>query len=171
LVNGERSAPIGPEVKIERGVWHELTIDCQGNRIRCLFNGQELIPPLNDNSFSSGKIGFWTKSDSVAYFVDAKLVYAARIAWSRLWSAISCKVRRLVGLKIFMESANKMTAKIVASSNAEELGQLADSATRNVISSDAIYFGKEKRTAIVTMPLHDLKRRDGRRRPDCDAIV
>jgi hypothetical protein len=52
--------------------------DCKGNRIRCLLNGKELIPPLTDNSFSAGKIGFWTKSDSIAYFVDTKLTYVPR---------------------------------------------------------------------------------------------
>ncbi|MCI0535590.1 MAG: DUF1080 domain-containing protein [Verrucomicrobiales bacterium] len=156
LVNGERSAPIGPEVKIERGVWHDLTIDCKGNRIRCLLNGQELIPPLNDNSFSSGKIGFWTKSDSVAHFVDTKLTYTPRESLAQtLVRDFMQKYPRLVGLKIFMKSPQKMQTVLVASSNASDLGQPADSAARNVIASDAVYYGKEKQTATVTMPLHD----------------
>lgn len=156
LVNGVRSAPIGPDVEIARGIWHELMIDCKGNRIRCLLNGQELIPPLTDNSFSAGKIGFWTKSDSVAYFVDTKVTYTPRESLAqKLVRDFMQKYPRLVGLKIFGETDNKANTKIIASSIAAELGHPGDSAARNVIASDVVYFGKEKQTAIVTMPLHD----------------
>jgi hypothetical protein len=62
-------------VPIPSGTWQQLTIECKGNQIRCLLNGQELIS-LSDkaNAFTSGKIGFWTKSDSVSYFGDTSIV-------------------------------------------------------------------------------------------------
>ena len=117
LVNGERSAPIGPEVAIASGIWHELAIECKGNRIRCLLNGKELIPPLSDNSFSAGKFGFWTKSDSVAYFVDTKLIYTPRESLAQtLVRDFMQKYPRLVGLKILRETDNKLDTKIIASS-------------------------------------------------------
>jgi hypothetical protein len=156
LVNGERSAPIGPEVPIASGIWHELAIECKGNRIRCLLNGKELIPPLSDNSFSAGKFGFWTKSDSVAYFVDTKLIYTPRESLAQtLVRDFMQKYPGLIGLKILRETDNKLDTKIIASSTLSELGQPGDSAARSVISSNAVYFGKEKQTAIVTLPLHD----------------
>src|SRR5688500_4044103 len=68
VVAGQRSAPIGPEMEISAGVWHELSIACQGNQINCFLNGKLAIPTLTDNSFTSGRVGFWTKSDSVSYF-------------------------------------------------------------------------------------------------------
>jgi hypothetical protein len=73
VVNGERSKPIGPNVEIPKGIWHELTVEGKGNQIRCLLNGKELIPTLTDNSFSAGKIGFWTKSDSVSHRYEGDL--------------------------------------------------------------------------------------------------
>jgi len=156
LVNGERSAPIGPEVEIQLGRWHELTIDCKGNRIRCLLNGQELIPPLNDNSFNAGKIGFWTKSDSVAYFVDTKLSYTPRESLAEiLVHDFMQKYPRLIGLKIFRTTENNASTKIIASSQASELGEPGDSAARNVILNDTVYFGRATESMIVTMPLHD----------------
>jgi len=156
LVDGQRSAPIGPEVTIPRGVWQELTVECKGNRIRCLLNGQELIPPLNDNSFSVGKVGFWTKSDSVAYFVDTRIVYTPRETLAQTLVRDSMqKYPRLIGLKILSGSETNVQTRIIASSNASEIGQPGDKWARSVIEKNAIYFGKEKRTAIVTMPLHD----------------
>jgi hypothetical protein len=44
VVNGERSAPIGPEVSVPNNVWHQLQIECTGNKIRCLLDEKEIIP-------------------------------------------------------------------------------------------------------------------------------
>ena len=43
VLNGERGPLVGPEVPIPSGVWHELTVECKGNAIRCLLDGKELI--------------------------------------------------------------------------------------------------------------------------------
>jgi hypothetical protein len=34
ILNGERIGPIGNKVPIEKGVWHEMTIECKGTRVR-----------------------------------------------------------------------------------------------------------------------------------------
>src|SRR5262245_41430008 len=78
VINGQRGSIIGPEIEIPSGVWHELGIECKGNSIHCLLNGKEAMPPLTDSSFIRGKIGFWTKSDSVSYFSDTRIVYTPR---------------------------------------------------------------------------------------------
>src|ERR1051325_7209800 len=44
VVNGERSLPLGRDVPIPSGIWHELSVESKGNQIRCLLNGMELIP-------------------------------------------------------------------------------------------------------------------------------
>src|ERR1051325_11230233 len=73
VVNGVRGVPVGPEVPVPSGVWHEMTVECKDNQIRALLNGKELIN-LTDkvDPLKNGKIGFWTKSDSVSYFADTK---------------------------------------------------------------------------------------------------
>src|SRR5439155_14434291 len=79
VINGERAPPISKEIAIPKKVWLELTIECNGNEIRCLLNGEQLVPTIKtDNSFLEGKVGFWTKSDSVSYFADTKIVYTPR---------------------------------------------------------------------------------------------
>ena len=74
-LNGQRLATVGPTVEITKDVWHDLKIDCKGNRITCLLDGKDLIPPLTDNTFVAGKIGFWTKSDSVSCFGETKITF------------------------------------------------------------------------------------------------
>jgi hypothetical protein len=78
VVNGQRGTIIGPEAPIPVGEWHELKVVCKGSKIDCLLNGEQLIPTLTDTSFIQGSVGFWTKSDSVSYFHDARVTYTPR---------------------------------------------------------------------------------------------
>ena len=76
VLNGQRGPLVGPEVAVAPQVWHEMTVECQGSRIRCRLDGKESISVEDKvNALTSGKIGFWTKSDSVTYFTDTKIVY------------------------------------------------------------------------------------------------
>src|SRR5262249_7882546 len=116
VINGERGTVIGPETPIASGQWHELTVECKGNQIRCLLDGQELIPTLIDNTFQRGKVGFWTKSDSISYFSDAKVVYTPRQVPAQKFVQEICKrYPRLLGLKIAIPSGDPPTLRVIAS--------------------------------------------------------
>jgi hypothetical protein len=155
IVNGVRSAPIGVKVEIPKGVWHEMTIECRGPRIRSLLNGKETIPWLDDKSFGSGKIGFWTKSDSVSYFVDARLDYRPReiLAQVLVKDAVK-KYPRLLGLKIFA-STNNSPMRTIASMDLREVGQLAPSEVRQVLTQKGFFYHKARESVSVTLPLRD----------------
>ena len=79
MVDGIRSDPIGPQVDIATNVWHSLTVLGQGNQITFWLDDRLVMPPLQDNTFAEGKVGFWTKSDAVSYFCDTKIEYTPRI--------------------------------------------------------------------------------------------
>jgi len=40
---GQRGPPVGPEIAIPTGVWHEMSVRCKGNQITCGLDGKELI--------------------------------------------------------------------------------------------------------------------------------
>jgi len=158
FVNGERSAPIGPEIAIPRGVWHELTIECKGNQIRCLLNGREAMPTITDNSFGFGRLGFWTKSDSVSQFADARVNYVPRetMAMSLVLDALSKKAS-LQGVVIYAAKGAGQEVRVVASHDAKQRGQAGTDVERNVIARDVIYTGEDRprKLMLVTLPLHD----------------
>ena len=156
VVGGVRSAPIGAKVEIPKGVWHEMTIATRGNEIRASLNGRELILPLGDKSFLNGKIGFWTKSDSVSYFADTRVLYTTRLtlAQSLVNDALK-KYPRLLGVKIFAAPDDPAAPRIIASVNPAEVGQPGTQVERDVLSSNRIFYGKEDDAVLVTMPLHD----------------
>ena len=155
VVEGLRRTPIGPEIEIPGGVWHELAIDCKGNQIRCSLNRKELFA-VNNNTFAEGKVGFWTKSDSVSYFGDTKIVYTPRetLAVMLVRQALK-KYPRLLGLKIYGTTSARKELHIVASHDEKELGQPANKVEQDVVARDVVYCGREPRETLVTMPLHD----------------
>jgi hypothetical protein len=51
------------------GQWHKLRISAEGDRLRGWLNEQQLIDH-RDERFKSGRVGLWTKADSITAFDD-----------------------------------------------------------------------------------------------------
>ena len=153
FVNGQRSQPIGPVIPIPLGVWQEMTVECKGNQIRCLLNEQEVIPALTDNSFSAGKIAFWTKSDSVSYFADTRITYKPRVNLAQVTIRdVMKEFPRLIGLKLFStNSANELRA--IASSDEKDLGELSQTTEQKVIATNNPHYVKTKESVSMIMPM------------------
>jgi hypothetical protein len=54
---------------VASGVWHELAVEVRGDHIRVRYDGEWVIDH-QDASFSAGRVGLWTKADSVTCFDD-----------------------------------------------------------------------------------------------------
>jgi hypothetical protein len=156
FVDGVRGPPVGPEVPVAAGVWHELKVECQGNQIRCWLNGEQVLPTLTDNSFDRGKIGFWTKSDSVSYFAGTRLTWTPRepLAQALVRDALR-QYPRLLGLRISLTRPGQVEPQIVGSQDPAEVGQAANKTEGEVLARAEGYYGKERDRAIVTLPLRD----------------
>lgn len=71
---GVRRQIAGTRVKVPSNSWHELRVHVSGNDISCYFDGGSRIQ-ASDNTFKEpGKVGLWTKADSVTYFDDLEVV-------------------------------------------------------------------------------------------------
>ena len=55
------------------GQWHNLRISAEGNRLRGWLNGTQLID-YRDDRFKSGRVGLWTKADSVTAFDEIVII-------------------------------------------------------------------------------------------------
>jgi hypothetical protein len=69
MVNGKRLQFAGANTKVSSGQWHTLRVVAKGDHITCSFDGKQLID-AHDKTYSNGKIGLWTKADSVIAFDD-----------------------------------------------------------------------------------------------------
>ncbi len=157
VLNGDRGPLVGPELPIPAGVWHDLTIECKGSDIRCSLDGKEYISVTDKaNALTSGKIGFWTKSDSLSYFVDTRIVYTpfAPPAQALVRDMLK-RYPRLMGLKIYVPGKEPGATRLVASKTADELGQPGTKTESDVISRGETFYGKEGDVISVIMPLRD----------------
>jgi hypothetical protein len=75
-VNGVRSAldivgrkgGYGVAIPVPANSWNSLRIDFKGTRFRASYNGKQLFE-VEDSTFkNAGKVGLWTKADSVTLF-------------------------------------------------------------------------------------------------------
>lgn len=157
MLNGERGPVIGPSVPVSSGVWHELSVECKGNAIRCLLDGKELITATDKvNPFMSGRIGFWTKSDSVSYFADGRLVYRPHEAPAQaLVRSVLKEYPRLLGLQVYVLGDDRKTPRLLASKNTNEVNRVGGKVERDVIEQGTPYYGKETESVSVVMPLRD----------------
>lgn len=155
VVAGIRSQPIGPSLEVKLNEWYELKLECRGNKIRSWLNGREVIPELTDTSFAVGKIGFWTKSDSLCRFAETRINYTPREPFAATLVRDCLKTNpRLVELKIYANDESG-DPRIIASKDMAEVGGAGGDSERGAIAGGHVYFGKEKDTVSVVQPLRD----------------
>lgn len=68
---GSRSQLKGAGVPVSAGQWHELRIETNDETLRGYLDGTQVVETADD-TFHAGKIGLWTKADSVTCFDDVK---------------------------------------------------------------------------------------------------
>ncbi len=74
VVAGRRRTFAGANLEVTSGVWHELRVECVGNKIICYYDGMKKIEATDDTFKDAGKVGLWTKADSVSYFDDFRVI-------------------------------------------------------------------------------------------------
>ncbi len=156
VVNGARGTLVGPSIPIPSGVWHDLSVTCKGNQFDFTLDGQHPIPTVSDNTFTSGKVGFWTKSDSVSYFADAKIVYKPREnpAQALVRDALAHH-SHLLDLKIFVAGKEGGAPHLVGAKDEPKPGQAGGKVENDVIANGNIYYAKDPGSVSVTMALKD----------------
>lgn len=69
-VNGRRTERKRTNMKVVPNQWHTLRVDFQGSHFTVTFDGKKAID-WDDNTFKdAGKVGVWTKADSITAFDD-----------------------------------------------------------------------------------------------------
>jgi hypothetical protein len=64
-------------VKLERNTWNELKIAVSGTQLQASLNGKHLLDYTLPEAVS-GKVGVWSKTDSVSYFDDYTVTPASK---------------------------------------------------------------------------------------------
>jgi Domain of Unknown Function (DUF1080) len=70
VVRGSRRAFQNKSVKVATNTWHTLRVEAAGNHFVVTYDGQKVLDATDDTFKDSGKVGLWTKADSVIQFDD-----------------------------------------------------------------------------------------------------
>jgi len=58
---------------VASGAWHELRVDARGDHGEVYFDGQRAIDAHDTTRPNAGRVGLWTKANSVTYFDDLRV--------------------------------------------------------------------------------------------------
>src|SRR5436190_18206437 len=75
-IRGKRIEKKRAIIKVASSAWHTLRVDFSGNRFTVTFDGKKAIEWDDDTFKNAGKVGVWTKADSVTEFDD--FTYASK---------------------------------------------------------------------------------------------
>lgn len=68
VVTGRRRQIKGWSGKVTRNAWHTLAIEARGDHLQVFWEGKPIIDARDDTFRDAGKVGVWTKADSVTHF-------------------------------------------------------------------------------------------------------
>ena len=69
-IDGKRVAFKNINTKVTSGIWHTLRVGFEGNKFTVMFDGTKVIEATDASFANAGKVGVWTKADSVTAFDD-----------------------------------------------------------------------------------------------------
>src|SRR5512137_2698247 len=69
-IKGKRVSFKNVNEKVASGVWHTLRVDFEGNKFTVTFDGKKVIEATDASFSDAGKVGIWTKADSLTLFDD-----------------------------------------------------------------------------------------------------
>ena len=73
VVAGKRVQFAGKDAKVASGKWHTLKVTAKGNAFHVWLDGESVIEATDDTIKGAGKVGVWTKADSVTEFDDLEV--------------------------------------------------------------------------------------------------
>jgi len=73
IVGGRRQQLASWSGRVASGVWHALALEARGDKLRVIWEGKPIIEETDRTFAEPGRVGVWTKADSVTYF-DALVV-------------------------------------------------------------------------------------------------
>jgi hypothetical protein len=74
VVDGKRKQFAGTSCEVSPGAWHTLALEARGNHFRVFLDGALLFEADDATIDAAGRVGLWTKADSVTWFDDFEVV-------------------------------------------------------------------------------------------------
>lgn len=162
VVNGRRVQFAGANFKVTSNAWHEIKLEARGNVFRCFYDGQLKFTAKDDTFKDAGKIGLWTKADSVIHFDDLTAedlsdvkssASQGEILAQKLVDDLTAKYPGLVRVAMHLTPPNRSDNIIVACNITARVGKKSDPEDLTAMQTGKAVVLKEEGNFDVTLPL------------------
>ncbi len=163
VIKGRRAEFAGANFKVASNTWHEIKVEARGNVFKCFYDGQLKFSAKDDTFKDAGRIGLWTKADSVIHFDDLAVEDLSsakssesqpKIVAQKLVDELAAKHPELVRIGLHLTPPNSSDNIIVACSLATRIGQKSDPEDLTAMRTGKPVVLKEAGNFDVTLPLH-----------------
>ncbi len=69
-VHGNRRSILEQKVKVAKSTWHTMKLEASGDHFVLWYDGNKVLDAKDETFKEAGKVGLWTKADSVIEFDD-----------------------------------------------------------------------------------------------------
>ncbi len=163
VINGRRVQFAGANFKVTSHTWHSIKVEARGNEFKCFYDGQLKITAKDDTFKEEGKIGLWTKADSVIHFDDLTVEESGsaknsapqdKIVAQKLVEDFAAKHREVVRVALHLTPPRGSDNLIVACNIAARVGKKSDPEDIKAMQTGRAVVLKEEGNFDVTLPLH-----------------
>lgn len=164
VINGRRVQFAGANFSVTPYAWHEIKVEARKSSFKCFYEGQLKFTAEDDTLKGAGKIGLWTKADSVIHFDDLTVeelggngkTSAARlkIEAQRLVEDLIARHPGLVRVGMHLAPPDQPDNIIVACNVAERIGRKSDPEDLKAMQTEKPVVLREAGNFDVTLPLH-----------------
>jgi iron complex outermembrane receptor protein len=138
-------------------------VEARGNEFKCFYDGRLKFSAKDDSFKDAGKIGLWTKADSVIHFDDLTVedlgsarssTSQSKILAQKLVDDLAAKHADLVRIALHLMPPNGSENIIVACNIAARVGRKSDPEDLRAMQTGKPVVLKEEGNFDVTLPLH-----------------
>lgn len=163
VIKGRRMQFAGANFRVTTNVWHQIKVEARANEFKCFYDGQLKFMAKDDTFKDAGKIGLWTKADSVIHFDDLSVeefgspkssTSQRRTVAQKLIDDLAAKHPDLVRIGLHLTPPNRRDNIIVACNISTRIGQKSDPEDLKAMQTGQPVVLREEGNFDVTLPSH-----------------
>jgi hypothetical protein len=151
------SGLVGESIPLPDDGWHTLHFSADGGHVAWTLNGRDYnltLDPASAPLFATGKIAFWTRSDTRVQFIEPLVTVREPRVQIVLRETLDGE-EKLAGLRIVASSNEGAELRVIASHAEKEIGSPAEKPAKDALSKGKNYYSKNGDTVTVSLPLRD----------------
>ncbi len=152
-----KSGLVGENIILAEDGWQELTFTADAGRFAWTLNGRSYdltLDPATTPILPSGKIAFWTRSDTQVQFTEPRVTVKEPLAQVALREVLDTD-ENLAGLRILVAAKEGDEPRVIASHEGKEMGNPGEKAAKDALAKSRNYYLKTGDTVTVSLPLRD----------------